>query len=78
MFTSTQIIESRELQLRDHIGSGAYGKVWLAEWLNTQVAVKELINLSDKFKVRRAFFCVRVLWGGVSLNRAGVGCARAL
>jgi hypothetical protein len=49
-WSTCQIIESRELKLQSAIGSGAYGRVWLAEWMGTQVAAKELLCLTDRVK----------------------------
>ncbi|GAX75257.1 hypothetical protein CEUSTIGMA_g2702.t1 [Chlamydomonas eustigma] len=42
-----QTIDASELTLLKHIGTGAYGKVWLAEWTGCEVAVKELLCFSD-------------------------------
>eukprot|EP00198_Chlamydomonas_reinhardtii_P004200 XP_001693536.1 predicted protein [Chlamydomonas reinhardtii] len=42
MFPHFQTIDRSEISLKRLIGSGAYGKVWLAEWTGVQVAVKEL------------------------------------
>lgn len=46
-----QTIEECEVDMRKIIGSGAYGKVWLAEWTGVEVAVKELFGFP---KVREA------------------------
>ncbi|MEW5304554.1 MAG: hypothetical protein WDW36_007157 [Sanguina aurantia] len=43
---ATQTIDASELNMKKLIGSGAYGKVWLAEWTNCAVAVKELLAFS--------------------------------
>ncbi|KAJ9508201.1 hypothetical protein QJQ45_021539 [Haematococcus lacustris] len=41
-----QSIDASELAMRKLIGSGAYGRVWLAEWTGCAVAVKELTSFT--------------------------------
>uniref|UniRef100_A0A7S3R324 Protein kinase domain-containing protein n=1 Tax=Dunaliella tertiolecta TaxID=3047 RepID=A0A7S3R324_DUNTE len=52
---AVQLIDSCEITLQRQIGSGAYGKVYLAEWLGCQVAVKELTGLAGDFRDTKAW-----------------------
>ncbi len=42
-----QTVDASEIALQKIIGTGAYGKVWLAEWTGCQVAVKELLCFGE-------------------------------
>ncbi|GAX75256.1 hypothetical protein CEUSTIGMA_g2701.t1 [Chlamydomonas eustigma] len=42
-----QTIDASELTLQRLVGTGAYGKVWLAEWTGCKVAVKELLCFGE-------------------------------
>ena len=51
-----QTLDASELTLIKLVGTGAYGKVWLAEWTGCEVAVKELIGFgNDESESHRAW-----------------------
>jgi hypothetical protein len=49
-WATCQIINASELRMLECIGGGAYGQVFLAEWMGTQVAAKQLLSFQNKAK----------------------------
>jgi hypothetical protein len=49
-WATCQIINASELRMQECIGGGAYGQVFLAEWMGTQVAAKQLLSFQNKAK----------------------------